>query len=240
MNFKFKVGDKVKIKEDLKVNKIYNEHCFFLLEMNEHKGKEATITGTYTSVCDEDLFSEEEEKEFFTKGIARNYLLDIDGKRNYWSADMLDPIMQEDTITASEIINNILDSMFNEEKSQSKKHSKYLSEEKMKEPVSFEMEVEMTDDDCILIEDMFTTYCKAKERPDSFNIKNTIGEKVYVITRKGDIVTAEIIGIKIDAMFHILYSVDDGYDSYYYSEDEVFFTKQQLAAKLLNLKGDSE
>ena len=40
---KFKVGDKVRIKEDLKVGCAYNDSCIFALEMEKYKGKTAVI-----------------------------------------------------------------------------------------------------------------------------------------------------------------------------------------------------
>ena len=40
---KFKVGNKVRIKEDLKVGCAYNDGCIFALEMEKYKEKTAVI-----------------------------------------------------------------------------------------------------------------------------------------------------------------------------------------------------
>ena len=63
----FKVGDKVKIREDLEVNKAYGRVNFISL-MREFLGKEATITAV---------------------SYAGDFLLDIDDDRFFWSTEML-------------------------------------------------------------------------------------------------------------------------------------------------------
>ena len=47
---KFKVGDKVKIREDLKVGCTYNDNCDFISKMEKYKGKIAVIKNGYIPV----------------------------------------------------------------------------------------------------------------------------------------------------------------------------------------------
>ena len=80
---KFKVGDKVRIKEDLKVGCAYNDGCRFVLEMEKYKGKTAVIKKVYIPVYLDD-----------TVENANNYRyeLDIDGGDCYWSSSMLEKV----------------------------------------------------------------------------------------------------------------------------------------------------
>ena len=75
---KFKVGDKVRIKEDLKAYFNYNG-CYFAPEMEKYKGKTAVI------------------KFFSIKNGEKNannyrYELDIDDGEWYWSPSMLEKV----------------------------------------------------------------------------------------------------------------------------------------------------
>lgn len=72
MTNKFKVGDIVKIREDLVVDKRYNGGCRFDMSMDEYKGKITTIVGT--------------------NGRGDRYDLAIDNERWYWTDDMLELI----------------------------------------------------------------------------------------------------------------------------------------------------
>ena len=66
---KFKVGDKVRIRKDLKSRERYNE-ISFTVEMEEYRGKVAKIT----------------------KIIFNNYKLDIDDEEWFWSDNMLEHV----------------------------------------------------------------------------------------------------------------------------------------------------
>lgn len=72
---KFKKGDVVKIKKDLKVGKFYGIYCFNR-EMNRYKGKAAIIV----------LYD----------AIDGEYLIDIDNQRYSWTDEMLEEV-QENT-----------------------------------------------------------------------------------------------------------------------------------------------
>lgn len=65
---KYKVGDKVKIREDLKVGKDYND-CTFIVDMEKYKGKIATIKYSYSD---------------------DSYEIDLDGGTWFWTDDMLE------------------------------------------------------------------------------------------------------------------------------------------------------
>ena len=66
---KFKVGDKVRVRNDLEVGDLYNNHGFFE-EMAQYRGKTARITGV--SPCG-------------------NYNLNIDSSEWFWADEMLEP-----------------------------------------------------------------------------------------------------------------------------------------------------
>ena len=66
---KYKVGDKVKVRDDLETFRMYGKYEFEE-EMEIHKGKEATIIGVYKD----------------------NYDLNIDNDGFYWTDEMLKPI----------------------------------------------------------------------------------------------------------------------------------------------------
>lgn len=65
----FKVGDKVRIREDLEAGKVYGGVNFISL-MREFLGKEVTITDV---------------------SYGGNFLLDIDEDRFFWSTEMFEP-----------------------------------------------------------------------------------------------------------------------------------------------------
>lgn len=80
---KFKVGDKVRIKEDLKVDCKYNDGCYFDSEMEKYKGKTAVIKNNYIP-----------EYLNYTVENANNYRysLDIDDGMWSWSSSMLEKV----------------------------------------------------------------------------------------------------------------------------------------------------
>ena len=80
---KFKVGDKVRIKEDLKVGCTYNNGCPFVLEMEKYKGNTAVIKNGHIPVYLND-----------TVENANNYRyeLDIDDGYWWWSSSMLEKV----------------------------------------------------------------------------------------------------------------------------------------------------
>lgn len=81
----YKVGDKVKIREDLEVYKKYNE-LFFVKEMEEYKGKTATITRV--------------------SPIQRSYDIDIDDGDWSWADDMLKACINNNIVlTVEDLLN---------------------------------------------------------------------------------------------------------------------------------------
>ena len=66
-----KVGDKVKIKQDLVLGKFYND-CMYTADMSKYAGKVATITNVF----------QDSETEV-------NYKLDIDKGKWFWDSEML-------------------------------------------------------------------------------------------------------------------------------------------------------
>ena len=80
---KFKVGNKVRIKKDLKVGCRYNNDCFFIQEMEKYKGKSAVVKSYRIPV--------------HLNGNVKNvnnyrYSLDIDGGCWCWSDSMLEKV----------------------------------------------------------------------------------------------------------------------------------------------------
>lgn len=71
---KYKVGDKVRVRKDLVVDRTYDNDCFFIDEMKEYRGRAATIMRVTH---------------------ANHYKLDIDNKRNFWTNGMLEPIKEK-------------------------------------------------------------------------------------------------------------------------------------------------
>ena len=69
-----KVGDKVKIKQDLVFGKFYND-CMYTADMVKYAGKVATITNIF----------QDSETEF-------SYRLDIDSERWFWDSEMIEPV----------------------------------------------------------------------------------------------------------------------------------------------------
>lgn len=80
---KFKVGNKVRIKEDLKVGCAYNGSCSFVLKMEKYKGKTAVIKKVYIPVYLDD-----------TVENANNYRYELDIDYGYWcwSSSMLEKV----------------------------------------------------------------------------------------------------------------------------------------------------
>lgn len=82
---KFKVGDKVRIKEDLKVDCTYNNGCYFVSEMEKYKGKDAVIKAYHMLTY---LKGNVEIKN----ASKYRYILDIDDGYWYWSSSMLEKV----------------------------------------------------------------------------------------------------------------------------------------------------
>ena len=82
---KFKVGDKVKIKEDLKVDCEYDNGCYFALEMEKYKGKTAVIKNDHILAYFNGNWKIENANDY-------RYKLDIDGGDWYWSSSMLEKV----------------------------------------------------------------------------------------------------------------------------------------------------
>lgn len=83
---KFKVGDKVRIKKDLKVGNYY-DGCYFNQEMNKYRGKIAIIENCsgysdYSSHCSNYSFMD-------------RYKLNVDGLAWYWSSSMLEKVEEK-------------------------------------------------------------------------------------------------------------------------------------------------
>lgn len=70
---KYKIGDKVKIREDLEIGKEYND-CTFIKNMEQYKGKIATIYYCYSD---------------------GSYDIDLDDGEWYWTDDMLEDVIEE-------------------------------------------------------------------------------------------------------------------------------------------------
>lgn len=79
-----KVGDKVKIKQDLVLGKFYND-CIYTADMVKYAGKVATITNTF----------QDSETEF-------SYNLDIDSERWFWDSEMIEPVEEVEHTTCNE------------------------------------------------------------------------------------------------------------------------------------------
>lgn len=77
---KYEVGDKVRVREDLEVGKKFND-CTFIKDMEEYKGKIATITYCY----DDD-----------------SYDIDLDDGEWYWTDEMLEDV--DDVATTDTMI----------------------------------------------------------------------------------------------------------------------------------------
>ena len=78
---KYKVGDKVKVREDLQTNKDYN-NCTCVEEMEEYKGVVATITKCFDTDIDDD----------------GAYEIDLDDGEWFWTDDMFERIANNDTV----------------------------------------------------------------------------------------------------------------------------------------------
>lgn len=81
----YKVGDKVKIREDLEVDKRYNE-LFFVKDMEKYKGKIATITRL--------------------SPVQHSYDIDIDDGDWCWTDDMLKTCINNNIVmTVEDLLN---------------------------------------------------------------------------------------------------------------------------------------
>ena len=79
-----KVGDKVKIKQDLVFGKFYND-CMYTVPMEKYAGKVATITNVF----------HDSETEV-------NYKLDIDKGKWFWDSEMIEPVEEVEHKTCNE------------------------------------------------------------------------------------------------------------------------------------------
>lgn len=84
-----KVGDKVKIKQDLVLGEFYN-HCGYHAPMEKYAGKVATVT------------------EVFDYEIGYpNYSLDIDKGKWFWDSEMLEPFnkkLEEESVRLAKAV----------------------------------------------------------------------------------------------------------------------------------------
>ena len=81
----YKIGDKVKIREDLEVNKSYNE-LFFVKDMEKYKGKIATITRV--------------------SPVTHSYEIDIDDNDWCWTDDMFKTCINNNIVmTVEDLLN---------------------------------------------------------------------------------------------------------------------------------------
>ncbi len=78
---KYKVGDKVKVREDLQANTEYN-NCTCVEEMEEYRGAIATIKKCFDTDIDDD----------------GAYEVDIDEGEWFWTDDMFEGIANNDTV----------------------------------------------------------------------------------------------------------------------------------------------
>lgn len=82
---KYKVGDKVRVREDLEVDKRYNE-LFFVKDMEKYKGKIATITRL--------------------SPVQHSYDIDIDDGDWCWTDDMLKACINNNIVmTVEDLLN---------------------------------------------------------------------------------------------------------------------------------------
>ena len=79
-----KVGDKVKIKQDLVLGEFYN-NCVYHVSMEKYAGKVATITTVF----------HDSETEV-------NYKLDIDLGEWFWDSEMIEPVEEVEYKTCNE------------------------------------------------------------------------------------------------------------------------------------------
>ena len=87
---KYKVGDKVKVRENLKTGKTYGK-IFFYEQMKEYRGQIVTI-----KVVNDDGYHIEEDKQNW-----------------YWSDEMLEDIKEENTISEEMTIGQVIDNLMN-------------------------------------------------------------------------------------------------------------------------------
>ena len=87
---KYKVGDKVKVRKDLEVDKRYGTEEF-IEEMEEYKGKIVTI-----DTVNEDDYYIEEDKQSWS-----------------WTEEMLEDIEEENTISEEMTIGQVIDNLMN-------------------------------------------------------------------------------------------------------------------------------
>ena len=84
-----KVGDKVKIKQDLVLGEFYN-HCGYHAPMEKYAGKVATVTEVFD----------------YETGYP-NYSLDIDKGKWFWDSEMLEPFnkkLEEESVRLAKAV----------------------------------------------------------------------------------------------------------------------------------------
>lgn len=82
---KFKIGDKVRIKEDLKAGCEYDNGCYFASEMEKYKGKTAVIKNDHITAYFNSNVEIENDNNY-------RYKLDIDNGDWFWSLSMLEKV----------------------------------------------------------------------------------------------------------------------------------------------------
>lgn len=87
---KYKVGDKVKVREDLEIGKTYGE-LTFSTQMREYKGQIVT-----TETADDDSYQIEEDNQYW-----------------YWTDEMLEDVEEENTISEEMTIGEVIDNLMN-------------------------------------------------------------------------------------------------------------------------------
>ena len=87
---KYKVGDKVKVREDLEMGKTYGE-LTFSTQMREYKGQIVTI-----ETADDD-----------------GYQIEEDELNWYWTDEMLEDVKEENTISEEMAIGQVIDNLMN-------------------------------------------------------------------------------------------------------------------------------
>ena len=87
---KYKVGDKVKVREDLEAGKTYGGSTFSI-QMREYRGQIVTI-----KIVDNNSYSIEEDKQYW-----------------YWTDEMLDDVEEENTISEEMTIGQVIDNLMN-------------------------------------------------------------------------------------------------------------------------------
>lgn len=87
---KYKVGDKVEVREDLEIGKTYGK-LTFSVQMREYKGQIVTI-----ETADDD-----------------GYQIEEDELNWYWTDEMLEDVKEENTISEEMAIGQVIDNLMN-------------------------------------------------------------------------------------------------------------------------------